>query len=70
MGLEVCFELAGCYNQSEGELLHWRIPFLCTMKCLVGVVHELLNLVFFFDKDRTNSCWGDSQIEEKLFPRL
>ena len=49
MGLEVWFELAGCRNQSEGELLHWQISFFCTTKCLAGVVHGLLNLVFFPD---------------------
>ena len=68
MGLEVQLELAGCYNQSECELLHRWVPLFCTTKCPAGVVHEFLHLVLFSDQDCTDGGQGYSQVEEQFFP--
>ena len=70
MGLKVWFEFAGCHDQSEGEFLHRWVSFLCTAKHQAGVVHGLLNLVFFSNQGRIDNCRGDNKVEKKLFLRL
>ena len=59
MGLKVRLELAGYRNQSEGKLLHGRIPSHCLAEYPAGVVYRFSNLVFFSYQSCADSCRGD-----------
>ena len=65
MGLEVWLKLAGCCNQSEGELLHRWIPLFYTPECPASVVYRSLQLIIFFDQGRIDGNRGYGQVKEQ-----